>query len=107
MAAILRAEVDLIWFGGIGTFIKSSAENHAEVGDRSNDAHRIDGDDIRAGVVGEGANLGVTQRGRVEYRSEEHPSALQSLMRISYAVLCLNKKPPVTRRMSAHKDITQ
>src|SRR3546814_1146625 len=67
MAAILRAEVDLIWFGGIGTFIKSAAENHAEVGDRSNDAHRVDGADIRAGVVGEGANLGVTQRGRVEY----------------------------------------
>ncbi len=70
MAAMLRAEVDLLWFGGIGTFVKSADESHAEVGDRANDPHRINGAEIRARVVGEGANLGVTQQGRVEYALE-------------------------------------
>ena len=67
MTAMLRAQVDLLWFGGIGTFIKSAEETNAEVGDRSNDAHRVNGGEIRAKVVGEGANLGATQRGRIEY----------------------------------------
>jgi glutamate dehydrogenase len=67
MTAILKADVDLLWFGGIGTYVRSSAETDAEVGDRANDAIRITGGDIRAKVVGEGANLGVTQRGRIEY----------------------------------------
>lgn len=67
MTAILKAEVDLLWFGGIGTYIRSSLETNAEVGDRANDAIRITGGEVRAKVVGEGANLGVTQRGRVEY----------------------------------------
>ncbi|MFN4091072.1 MAG: NAD-glutamate dehydrogenase domain-containing protein, partial [Alphaproteobacteria bacterium] len=66
IAALLRAEVDLLWFGGIGTFIKSADESHADVGDRANDPHRVDGRGVRAKVVGEGANLGVTQRGRIE-----------------------------------------
>ncbi len=65
--AILAAPVDLLWFGGIGTYVKAASERHIEVGDRSNDACRIDGRDIRAPVVGEGANLGVTQLGRIEY----------------------------------------
>ncbi len=64
--AILKARVDLLFFGGIGTYVKASTESNAEAGDRANDAHRIDGRDIRAHVVGEGANLGVTQRGRIE-----------------------------------------
>ena len=64
---LLGAAVDLLWFGGIGTFVKASDESHAEVGDRSNDALRIDSTEIRAKVVGEGANLGVTQRGRIAY----------------------------------------
>ncbi len=67
MTAILRAEVDLLWFGGIGTYVRSSLETDADVGDRANDAIRITGSDVRAKVVGEGANLGVTQRGRIEY----------------------------------------
>ena len=67
MTAILKADVDLLWFGGIGTYVRSSAESDAEVGDRANDLIRIAGGDVRAKVVGEGANLGVTQRGRVEY----------------------------------------
>lgn len=65
--AMLTSEVDLLWFGGIGTYVKSEGETNLEVGDRANDALRINGKDLRARVVGEGANLGVTQRGRVEY----------------------------------------
>jgi glutamate dehydrogenase len=65
--AILAAPVDLLWNGGIGTFVKSSSESHAEVGDKANDALRRDGRDLRCRVVGEGGNLGFTQRGRVEY----------------------------------------
>jgi glutamate dehydrogenase len=67
--AILRAPVDLLWNGGIGTFVKASAETHAEVGDRDTDAVRVDGRELRARVVGEGGNLGLTQRGRIEYAS--------------------------------------
>jgi len=65
--AILRAPVDLLFFGGIGTFIKATSETHADAGDKSNDALRINGNEVRAKVVGEGANLGVTQKGRIEY----------------------------------------
>src|SRR5262249_1600902 len=57
----------LLWFGGIGTYVKAARERNADVGDRANDALRIDAGDIRAKVLGEGANLGVTQLGRVEY----------------------------------------
>ncbi len=65
--ALLTAETDLLWFGGIGTYVKSSAERHAEVGDRATDSLRVDAKDIRAKVIGEGANLGCTQRGRIEF----------------------------------------
>ena len=65
--AILRMPADLLWNGGIGTYVKSSEESNAEVGDRTNDAVRINGTELRAKVVGEGGNLGLTQRGRVEY----------------------------------------
>lgn len=65
--AILRLNVDLLWFGGIGTFIKSSKENHPEAGDRANDALRVNAKELRCKVIGEGANLGVTQLGRIEY----------------------------------------
>ncbi|HUK60937.1 MAG TPA: NAD-glutamate dehydrogenase [Stellaceae bacterium] len=65
--AILKAPVDLLWFGGIGTYVKAAHESQADAGDRTNDALRINGADIRARVVGEGANLAVTQAGRIEY----------------------------------------
>ena len=65
--AMLTAEADLLWFGGIGTYVKSEDETNLDVGDRANDALRINGKEVRARVVGEGANLGVTQCGRVEY----------------------------------------
>ena len=64
--AILRAKVDLLWFGGIGTYIKASDESHADAGDRSNDEVRVSADELGCMVIGEGANLGVTQRGRIE-----------------------------------------
>ncbi|MGW4750318.1 NAD-glutamate dehydrogenase domain-containing protein, partial [Streptomyces sp. NPDC004290] len=66
MRAILTAPVDLLWNGGIGTYVKSSAESNADVGDKANDAIRVDGRDLRAKVVGEGGNLGMTQLGRIE-----------------------------------------
>ncbi|MDT0575707.1 NAD-glutamate dehydrogenase [Croceicoccus sp. F390] len=67
ISAILRAPVDLLWFGGIGTYIKATVENNVQVGDTVNDALRVNGGELRARVVGEGANLGVTQAGRIEY----------------------------------------
>ena len=66
MSAILRAPVDLLWNGGIGTYVKSSRESNADVGDRANNALRVNGDQLRCKVVGEGGNLGFTQLGRVE-----------------------------------------
>ena len=65
--ALLKAPVDLLWFGGIGTFVKAREERHADVGDRMNDALRVNAEELRAAVVGEGANLAVTQRGRVAF----------------------------------------
>ena len=65
--ALLTVEMDLLWFGGIGTFVKATSESHADVGDRANDAVRIDATELRAKVVGEGANLALTQRARIEY----------------------------------------
>src|SRR5271166_2344741 len=70
ISAILAAPVDLLWNGGIGTYVKASSESHAEVGDRSNDAVRIDATRLRARVVGEGGNLGFTQAARIEYSLE-------------------------------------
>jgi glutamate dehydrogenase len=65
--AILRAEVDMLWNGGIGTYVKATGESHLDVGDKANDAIRINGRDLRCLVVGEGGNLGLTQRGRIEF----------------------------------------
>lgn len=67
MTAILKSEVDLLWFGGIGTYIRAASETDAEVGDRANDAIRIAAAEVRAKVIGEGANLGVTQKGRIAF----------------------------------------
>lgn len=64
---LLTMHVELIWFGGIGTFIKSKLENNATVGDRANDQLRVDGKEINAKIIGEGANLGLTQLGRIEF----------------------------------------
>lgn len=64
--ALLKTDCELLWFGGIGTYIKASAETHADAGDRANDAVRINATELKAKVIGEGANLGVTQAGRIE-----------------------------------------
>ncbi|MCG8455783.1 MAG: NAD-glutamate dehydrogenase, partial [Holophagales bacterium] len=65
--AILRAKVDLVWFGGIGTYVRAESESHGEVGDRQNDEVRVYASELGARVIGEGANLGLTQRGRIEF----------------------------------------
>ena len=67
LSYMLKSQIDLLWFGGIGTYIKAAHESDQDVGDRANDAIRINGGDVRSTVLGEGANLGVTQLGRVEY----------------------------------------
>src|SRR5579875_1632042 len=71
--AILRAPVDLLWVGGIGTYVKASSESHGDVGDKANDALRVDGRELRCRVVGEGGNLGFTQLGRIEYAQRGGP----------------------------------
>jgi glutamate dehydrogenase len=65
--ALLKAPVDLLWFGGIGTYVRASGETDPQVGDPANDGLRVSGDEVRAKVIGEGANLGVTQAGRIEF----------------------------------------
>ncbi len=65
--ALLKAPVDLIWNGGIGTYVKSESESHADVGDKANDVLRVDGAELKCRVFGEGGNLGMTQQGRVEF----------------------------------------
>jgi glutamate dehydrogenase len=65
--AILKAEADLLWFGGIGTYIKAKSESNAEVGDPANDAIRVNGSELRVKAMGEGANLAITQAGRIEF----------------------------------------
>jgi glutamate dehydrogenase len=67
MRAILLADVDLLWNGGIGTYVKAASETDAEVGDKANDPIRVNGGELRAKCVGEGGNLGLTQKGRIEY----------------------------------------
>ena len=65
--ALLKAPVDLIWNGGIGTYVKGSNESHQQVGDKANDGLRVDGKELRCKVFGEGGNLGMTQKGRIEF----------------------------------------
>lgn len=67
ITAILKSEVELLWFGGIGSYIKAASESHQDAGDKANDAMRVNGNQVRAHVIGEGANLGVTQLGRVAF----------------------------------------
>ncbi len=71
MKAILQAPVDLLWNGGIGTYVKAADETHADAGDKANDAIRVNGRDLRAKCVGEGGNLGLTQLGRIEYAQRD------------------------------------
>jgi glutamate dehydrogenase len=100
--AILKAPVDLLWFGGIGTYIKSSGQSQTDVGDPSNDSLRASGDEIRAKVIGEGANLGITQAGRIEFA--EHGGRINTdFIDNSAGVDCsdneVNIKIPLNREM--------
>ena len=70
MQSLLTMQVDLLWNGGIGTYVKGSKETHLEVGDRANDSLRINGADLNAKIVGEGGNLGFTQLGRIEFAAK-------------------------------------
>ena len=65
--ALLKSECELLWFGGIGTYVKATSETQGDAGDRANDAIRVNGRDLKAKVIGEGANLGITQAGRIEF----------------------------------------
>ncbi|HPF78453.1 MAG TPA: NAD-glutamate dehydrogenase, partial [Alphaproteobacteria bacterium] len=65
--AMLKARTDLLWFGGIGTYVKATSESHVDVGDKGNDVLRVNANELRAKVMGEGANLAITQAGRIEY----------------------------------------
>jgi glutamate dehydrogenase len=67
IAALLKSPCELLWFGGIGAYVKARAETHADVGDKTNDALRVNAEDVQALVIGEGANLGVTQQGRTAF----------------------------------------
>jgi glutamate dehydrogenase len=100
--AILKSPVDLLWFGGIGTYIKSSAQTQASVGDPSNDALRADALELRARVIGEGANLAITQAGRIEFA--EHGGRINTdFIDNSAGVDCsdneVNIKIPLNREM--------
>jgi glutamate dehydrogenase len=121
MSAILKADVDLLWFGGIGTYIRASTELDAEVGDRANDAIRVTGSDVRAKVVGEGANLGVTQRGRIEFALKGgrintdaidnsagvNSSDLEVNIKIALAPLLLNGQLPLESRNAFLETMTE
>ncbi|MGE0597155.1 MAG: NAD-glutamate dehydrogenase [Hyphomonadaceae bacterium] len=67
MSALLKAPCELLWFGGIGTYVKARAESQLDVGDKANDGIRVDAEDLQAAVIGEGANLGITQKGRIAF----------------------------------------
>ena len=101
--AILKSPVDLFWFGGIGTYVKASTQSNAQVGDPSNDALRADASELRAKVIGEGANLGITQAARIEFA--EHGGRINTdFIDNSAGVDCsdneVNIKIPLNREMS-------
>ena len=100
--AILKAQVDLIWFGGIGTYIKASYQSQSDVGDPSNDALRVSANELNAKVIGEGANLAITQAGRIEFA--EHGGRINTdFIDNSAGVDCsdneVNIKIPLNREM--------
>ena len=104
--AILKSPVDLLWFGGIGTYIKSSRQSHGDVGDPSNDALRVDASEVRAKVIGEGANLAVTQAGRIEF-AEGSGRVNTDFIDNSAGVDCsdneVNIKIPLNREMAEER----
>jgi glutamate dehydrogenase len=106
ISAILKAPIDLLWFGGIGTYIKASNQSQSDVGDPSNDVLRADAIDVRAKVIGEGANLAVTQAGRIEF-AEDGGRINTDFIDNSAGVDCsdneVNIKIPLNREMREDK----
>jgi glutamate dehydrogenase len=88
ITALLKSPVDLIWNGGIGTYAKSSSETHADAGDKANDSLRINGNQLRAKVIGEGGNLGITQRARIEYALESQGASFTDFIDNAAGVDC-------------------
>jgi len=103
MNAILKSPVDVLWFGGIGTYVKASTQSNVDVGDPANDAIRVDGIELQARAIGEGANLGITQAGRIEF-SEKGGRINTDFIDNSAGVDCSDKevniKIPLNREMS-------
>ena len=104
--AILKSSVDLLWFGGIGTYIKASTQSQVDVGDPSNDALRVSADELLAKVIGEGANLAITQAGRIEF-AERGGHINTDFIDNSAGVDCsdneVNIKIPLNREMQEKK----
>ncbi|MFL5082093.1 MAG: NAD-glutamate dehydrogenase, partial [Microvirga sp.] len=103
ISAILRSPVDLLWFGGIGTYVKASTQSNADVGDTANDVLRVDASAVKARVIGEGANLAITQAARIEF--SEHGGRINTdFIDNSAGVDCsdneVNIKIPLNREMS-------
>jgi glutamate dehydrogenase len=88
ITALLKSPVDLIWNGGIGTYVKSSDESHADAGDKANDSLRINGKELTAKVIGEGGNLGITQRARVEFALESDGASFTDFIDNAAGVDC-------------------
>ena len=95
MTAILKAPVDLLWFGGIGTYVRAATKSNVDAGDRANDAIRITGREVGAKVIGEGANLGITQSARIEFAAHGRPDATPTPSTIPPASI-----PPTSRSTS-------
>jgi len=89
---ILTSQFDLLWLGGIGTFIKARTESHSDVGDRTNDAVRINGQQLQCKVIGEGANLGITQSGRIEFSRLRHGKLNTDFIDNSAGVSCSDRE---------------
>ena len=106
IVAILKADVDLLWFGGIGTFVRGAEETDAAAGDRANDGIRITGPEIRAKVVGEGANLAVTQLGRLGYARRGgriDTDAIDNSAGVNCSDLEVNLKIALNASVAAHR----
>src|SRR3982074_1269696 len=100
MRAILKARVDLLWFGGIGTYIRASGESDDQVGDRTNDPIRVTGSDVRARAIGEGANLGAPHRGRTEAAQKggnHHKDAIDNSAGVNTSDVEVNLKIALAR----------
>ena len=106
LRAILRTPADLLWFGGIGTYVRATSESNLDIGDRANDAIRIAAPEVRAKVIGEGANLGVSQKARIEYATHGgrvNSDAIDNSAGVNTSDLEVNIKIPLAEAMREGK----